>query len=684
MPLYRRKLFVLTFYLGLTVIVGFAQLSDEVFRYVFSPLSLLTCFIALGIITSDYLTPNLTVISQELLFISDRISGMTLLALGNAIPDITSTYKAMKRGTTTLAIGESLGAIFFLLTVVIGSMLLVRNIKLSTPPESMPLNFGTEPDGLDIWDTIYYNRRQFLRDLFMFVFLILMNIFLLRDGKLAFWECFLMCVAYCVYATYLIISTRHSDASNLDENIEPLVITDHTIHEDTNMERFLRTVQDRRKEIRKKIRKYLRKNYTGWANLKLNDTLDLWEKGTIFNHEVNEAISNVGSPNTRPMPRSNSETNFQHLQNIPNISLNETSPQDPSETKSSTSLFSPQAQHLYHKSDLELNSPISDESLLRPKDRMETLRSASADNIRLMTEQSSMLDDMSALNLQLDNGISAEPEDQWESKLRVFRYLTDPNFATSNFELAIILITTPIVFFLTLIIPLHYSSMSGSNFFKAAYYCQCAFSPFLTLLLVQREFNIWLFTLGLIVSCILLLMFFKWKLTVKEKYISLFGFVLSISSISFVVGLVLDILTNWAETFNLSEAILGLTVFAWGNSIGDLVSNVTFTRIGVLEIALGSCFGSPLLYFLFGVGVDGMLVLLQREYPEGTAIWSRHIDFDVNRGLVFNCIGIVIAFGIFIFVVPLNNWKLDKRVGCLLLFLYGIITTINVYFELNK
>ncbi|QEU59694.1 hypothetical protein KDRO_C02150 [Kluyveromyces lactis] len=684
MPLYRRKLFVLTFYLGLTVIVGFAQLSDQVFRYVFSPLSLLTCFIALGIITSDYLTPNLTVISQELLFISDRISGMTLLALGNAIPDITSTYKAMKRGTTTLAIGESLGAIFFLLTVVIGSMLSVRNIKLSTPPENMPLNFGTEPDGLDIWDTIYYNRRQFLRDLFMFVFLILMNIFLLRDGKLAFWECFLMCVAYCVYATYLIISTRHSDASNLDENIEPLVITDHTIQEDTNMERFLRTIQDRRKEIRKKIRKYLRKNYTGWANLKLNDTLDLWEKGTIFNHEVDEAISNVGSPNTRPMPRSNSETNFQHLQNIPNISLNETTPQDPSETKSSTSLFSPQAQHLYHKSDLELNSPISDESLLRPKDRMETLRSASVDNIRLMTEQSSMLDDMSALNLQLDNGISAEPEDQWESKLRVFRYLTDPNFVTSKFELAIILITTPIVFFLTLIIPLHYSSMSGSNFFKAAYYCQCAFSPFLTLLLVQREFNIWLFALGLIVSCILLLMFFKWKLTVKEKYISLFGFVLSISSISFVVGLVLDILTNWAETFNLSEAILGLTVFAWGNSIGDLVSNVTFTRIGVLEIALGSCFGSPLLYFLFGVGVDGMLVLLQREYPEGTGIWSRHIDFDVNRGLVFNCIGIVIAFGIFIFVVPLNNWKLDKRVGCLLLFLYGIITTINIYFELNK
>lgn len=97
---------------------------------VLSPLSLLACFITLGIITSDYLTPNLAVISQEILFISDRVSGMTLMALGNALPDITSTYKTMKRDATTLAIGESFGAIFFLLTVVIGSMLMVRNIQL--------------------------------------------------------------------------------------------------------------------------------------------------------------------------------------------------------------------------------------------------------------------------------------------------------------------------------------------------------------------------------------------------------------------------------------------------------------------------------------------------------------------------------------------------------------------------
>ncbi|CDO92366.1 unnamed protein product [Kluyveromyces dobzhanskii CBS 2104] len=609
---------------------------------------------------------------------------MTLLALGNAIPDITSTYKAMNRGNTTLAIGESLGAIFFLLTVVIGSMLLVRNIKLSTPAESVPLNFEIEPDSLDIWDTVYYNRKQFLRDLFMFVFLITMNIFLLRDGKIKFWEFFLMCVAYCGYAAYLVISIRQPDASNFDENIPPIVVTEHELQGDENMERFLRTVQDRRNEVRKKIRAYLRKNYAGWANLKLNDTLDLWEKGLIFNHEVDEVITRVASPVVRPLVRSNSETNFQHLQNIPNISLNGSDPQDPSESKSTNSLFIPNKKSMDRLSDNEPNSPDGNDNFLRSTERMSPFRSISVDNFRLMTEQSSILDDMSISNLELQHGISAEPEDQWDSKLRIFKYLSDPTFQTSNFEVLTILITTPIIFVLTLMIPLHYSSKSENHFFIVGYYIQCAFSQFLATLLINREFNVWFFLLGIVTSSILLPLYLKGILSIKAKYLSLFGFFLSIASISFVVGLVLDILTNWVETFNLSEAILGLTVFAWGNSIGDLVSNVTFTKIGVLEIALGSCFGSPLLYFLFGVGVDGMLILMQKEKPADTSIWQNYISFDVNRGLILSCVGITIAFGVFIFVVPLNNWKLDKRIGCLLLSLYGLITTINVCFELNS
>ena len=629
MRIIRRKLLVLGFYSVMLAVAISAHFSELIYKLIFSPISLAMCFATLGLITSDYLTPNLAVISKELLFISDRVSGMTLLALGNAIPDITSTYKAMKKDVTTLAIGESLGAIFFLLTVVIGSMLLVRNIKLSTLGE---ISLSVEAqDNMDLWDTIYYNRRQFLRDLFMFAFLILMNIFLLRDGKIMFWECFVMCLTYCFYAIYLISSISEPKVANPDENVPDIVISDQP-NEEVNMERFLRTVKDTRNDVRKKIRKYLRKNYQGWANLKLNDTLDLWENGVFFNHEVDEAISNVTSPAVRPLVRSNSETNYQHIQNIPDIVFNDNMA-DTNEVTSANTLFIKNNKTGGAKNIEDTESNDGNVSL-NPFDRLTSLRSVSADNLRLMTEQSSIMDDISELNLELTHGIVSEPEDRWESKLRIFKYLSDPTFATSNMELAIILATTPIMFVLTLVIPLHYASKASSTYFKAAYYTQCAFSPFLTNLLMTRSFNIWLFILGALASAILLPLFFYNVLKIKAKYISLFGFLLSISAISFVVGLVIDILTDWIEVFNISEAILGLTVFAWGNSIGDLVSNVTFTRIGVLEIALGSCFGSPLLYFLFGVGFDGMIVLFQRSHPSDVSIWFRHIDFQVDHGLV--------------------------------------------------
>ncbi|BAP71300.1 putative cation exchanger YDL206W [Kluyveromyces marxianus] len=694
MSLIRRKLLVASFYSIWIILIGSAHVWPVLKAAVLSPLSLLACFITLGIITSDYLTPNLAVISQEILFISDRVSGMTLMALGNALPDITSTYKAMKRDATTLAIGESFGAIFFLLTVVIGSMLMVRNIQLSKRSEYTQGNFELDPDNIDAWDTIYYNRNQFLRDLFMFAFLIIMNISFLRDGQIAFWECLVMCISYCLYAAYLIVSIQRPDVSNRDENVPNITVTGPQIHEEDNMERFLKTVQDRRNYLRKKIRMYLRRRYKGWANLKLNDTLDLWENSTIFEHEVDQALSRATSPIARPLARSNSETNFQHLQSIPQLSLNGhaaamctnggTSIKDPNESKSdnSFSIVAPKPINTSRQMDLESQSIDSDDNFLQPG-RMEAFRSISVDNLRMLSEQSSMLDEISELDFELNHGISAEPEDRWDSKLRIVKYLTDGGFTTSTFELLVILVTTPIIFLLTFIIPLHYPSQSGNQFFRIAYYTQCAFSPFISYLLVQREFNLWLFGLGMLAGAILVSFYMAGKLHIKAKYISIFGFILSLSSISFIVGTVIDILTNWVEIFDVSEAILGLTVFAWGNSIGDLVSNIAFTKIGVLEIALGSCFGSPLLYFLFGVGIDGLLVILQRNDSSEIKIWNRYIEFEVNDRLIVSCIGIVLAFGIFIFIVPLNRWKLDKKIGGLLLLLYVSVTGINIKLELT-
>lgn len=75
----------------------------------------------------------------------------------------------------------------------------------------------------------------------------------------------------------------------------------------------------------------------------------------------------------------------------------------------------------------------------------------------------------------------------------------------------------------------------------------------------------------------------------KPKYHSLLcflGFVISIAWISTIAGEVVGVLKTLGVILGISEAILGLTVFAVGNSLGDLVADVTVARLGYPVMAL--------------------------------------------------------------------------------------------------
>lgn len=50
-------------------------------------------------------------------------------------------------------------------------------------------------------------------------------------------------------------------------------------------------------------------------------------------------------------------------------------------------------------------------------------------------------------------------------------------------------------------------------------------------------------------------------------------------------------------------AILGLTVLAIGNSVGDWVADTAVARAGEPGMGVASCFGSPLLNDVLGLSV---------------------------------------------------------------------------------
>ena len=56
----------------------------------------------------------------------------------------------------------------------------------------------------------------------------------------------------------------------------------------------------------------------------------------------------------------------------------------------------------------------------------------------------------------------------------------------------------------------------------------------------------------------------------------------------------------------IDHTILGLTVLAWGNSVGDLSTNLAMVRRGLSNMAITACFAGPMFNMLVGLGVGFM------------------------------------------------------------------------------
>jgi solute carrier family 24 (sodium/potassium/calcium exchanger), member 6 len=137
-------------------------------------------FSAIGIASSEFFCPNLATLSRTL-GMSQSFAGVTLLALGNGSPDIFSTFAAMKVGSGSLAIGELIGAAFFITSVVTGSMAIVNPFKVG--------------------------RRSFLRDALFFFGAMVITVGLLVYGRMNKLETIGMIAYYLVYVTVVVLAT---------------------------------------------------------------------------------------------------------------------------------------------------------------------------------------------------------------------------------------------------------------------------------------------------------------------------------------------------------------------------------------------------------------------------------------------------------------------------------------------
>ncbi|KAL2016413.1 hypothetical protein VTK56DRAFT_3534 [Thermocarpiscus australiensis] len=177
----------------------------------------------------------------------------------------------------------------------------------------------------------------------------------------------------------------------------------------------------------------------------------------------------------------------------------------------------------------------------------------------------------------------------------------------------------------------------------------------------------------------------------KPKYhflLCFLGFVISVAWISTIAGEVVGVLKAFGVILNISEAILGLTVFAVGNSLGDLVADITVARLGYPVMALAACFGGPMLNILLGVGIGGAWMGIarakekQRKHP-GAPLRYKPYRIQVGGTLMISAITLLLTLITLLIAVPSNNWVMSRKIGWGLISIWTVGTIVNLVVELT-
>ncbi|NWI02124.1 NCLX protein, partial [Tichodroma muraria] len=220
---------------------------------------------------------------------------------------------------------------------------------------------------------------------------------------------------------------------------------------------------------------------------------------------------------------------------------------------------------------------------------------------------------------------------------------------------------------------------------------------------IQGIFPVW-GLVTLVASALALIIFITTSNEEPPKYHCVFaflGFLASAMWINAAATELVNILRTLGVIFQLSNTVLGLTLLAWGNSIGgegsaapqhppgtpwgppailkvsfspptDTFSDLTMARQGYPRMAFSACFGGIIFNILVGVGLGCLLQMtssqpLVKLEPDSPLVWV--LAGALGLSLVFSFV-----------TVPAQCFQLGKAYGvCLiayyLLFLCGALLT---------
>jgi len=159
--------------------------------------------------------------------------------------------------------------------------------------------------------------------------------------------------------------------------------------------------------------------------------------------------------------------------------------------------------------------------------------------------------------------------------------------------------------------------------------------------------------------------------------IAFYGFIMAATWIDYTADNLVALLDFLGIILRIPGSIMGLTILAWGNSVGDLSANISMARKGLANMAMTACFAGPVFNILLGLGLGFRSLETKTENEESVVSLSA----PIVSGFIFivvNCITILVI-GCFI-----GKGRIETYYGYVTVTLYVIyvITSITLQFRI--
>ncbi|KFM82684.1 Sodium/potassium/calcium exchanger 6, partial [Stegodyphus mimosarum] len=283
---------------------------------------------------------------------------------------------------------------------------------------------------------------------------------------------------------------------------------------------------------------------------------------------------------------------------------------------------------------------------------------------------------------------STSPEDRgefWDFLVKVCPINTKKWPHLKWWKKLVALVKSPAILIMRLTVPVLDTSVDDLNWNRFLICTQCITGPvFISLVseyafyLIGGVFPVFILLISVCICCSVLV-YCTSERDIPPSYHWLFaylGFAVSVTWIYCLANEIVALLQVFGVIFNLSDAILGLTILAWGNSLSDFLSNIAVARKEFPRMAISACFGGPLLALLLGLGIPCIIEIVKGRVPP-----KYSLTFSAQFAFLFATIGtgLITTASLMIF------WKFEtKRIyGVFLILLYAAFVTVSILEELK-